>query len=95
MWLTTVREATANDGYSNEVADPWVSYVVQRAELEPDSVPGHETLVGGTWHDLGEATGTTFTDRENIGDRIFVYRVLTRNSSGFADGYDPEIWMER
>ena len=95
VWLTTVREATANDGYSNEVADPWVSYVVQRAELEPDSVPGHETLVGGTWHDLGEATGTTFTDRENIGDRIFVYRVLTRNPSGFADGYDPEIWMER
>ena len=95
VWLTTVREATANDGYSNEVADPWVSYVVQRAELEPDSVPGHETLVDGTWHDLGEATGTTFTDRENIGDRIFVYRVLTRNSSGFADGYDPEIWMER
>ena len=95
VWLTTVREATANDGYSNEVADPWVSYVVQRAELEPDSVPGHETLVGGTWHNLGEATGTTFTDRENIGDRIFVYRVLTRNPSGFADGYDPEIWMER
>ena len=95
VWLTTVREATANDGYSNEVADPWVSYVVQRAELEPDSVPGHETLVDGTWHDLGEATGTTFTDRENIGDRIFVYRVLTRNPSGFADGYDPEIWMER
>ena len=95
VWLTTVREATANDGYSNEVADPWVSYVVQRAELEPDSVPGHETLVDGTWHDLGEVTGTTFTDRENIADRIFVYRVLTRNPSGFADGYDPEIWMER
>ena len=49
----------------------------------------------GTWHDLGEVTGTTFTDRENIGDRIFIYRVLTRNPSGFADGYDPEIWMER
>ena len=95
VWLTTVREATANDGYSNEVADPWVSYVVERAELEPDSVPGHETLVDGTWHDLGEVTGTTFTDRENIGDRIFIYRVLTRNPSGFADGYDPEIWMER
>ena len=96
VWLTTVREATANDGYSDEVADPWVSYVVQRAELEPDSVPGHETLVDGTWHDLGEVTGTTFTDRENIGDRIFVYRVLTRNPrGGFAAGYDPEIWMER
>ncbi len=96
VWLTTVREATANDGYSDEVADPWVSYVVQRAELEPDSVPGHATLVDGTWHDLGEVTGTTFTDRENIGDRIFVYRVLTRNPrGGFAAGYDPEIWMER
>ena len=93
VWLTTVREATANDGHSDEVADPWVSYVVQRAEL--DSAPGHLTLVDGTWHDLGEVTGTTFTDRENIGDRIFVYRVLTRNPSGFADGYDPEIWMER
>ena len=95
VWLTTVREAAADDGYSNEVADPWVNYVVQRAELEPDSVPGHETLVDGAWHDLGDVTGTTFTDRENIGDRIFVYRVLTRNSLGFADGYDPEIWMER
>ena len=93
VWLTTVREATANDGHSDEVADPWVSYVVQRAEL--DSAPGHLTLVDGTWQDLGEVTGTTFTDRENIGDRIFVYRVLTGNSSGFADGYDPEIWMER
>ena len=95
VWLTTVREAAANDGYSDEVADPWVSYVVQRAELEPDSVPGHETLVDGIWHDLGEVTGTTFTDRENIGDRIFVYRVLTRNPNGFTAGYGPEIWMER
>ena len=94
-WLTTVSEATDGDGYSNEVADPWVSYVVQRGELEPGSVPGHETLVGGTWRDLGEVTGTTFTDRENIGGRIFVYRVLAKNLNGFAVGYHPEIWMER
>ena len=94
-WLTTVSEATDGDGYSNEVADPWVSYVVQRGELEPGSVPGHETLVDGTWRDLGEVTGTTFTDRENIGGRIFVYRVLAKNLNGFAVGYHPEIWMER
>ena len=94
-WLTTVSEASDGDGYSNEVADPWVSYVVQRGELEPGSVPGHETLVDGTWRDLGEVTGTTFTDRENIGGRIFVYRVLAKNLNGFAVGYHPEIWMER
>ena len=94
-WLTTVSEATDGDGYSNEVADPWVSYVVQRGELEPGSVPGHETLVDGTWRDLREVTGTTFSDRENIGGRIFVYRVLAKNLNGFAVGYHPEIWMER
>ena len=94
VWLTTVTEAAHNDGYSNEFADPWCIFVVQRAEL--DSASGYSTLVDGSWQNLGETTDTTFTDRENIGDRIFVYRVLTRNSrGGFAAGYDPEIWMER
>ena len=94
VWLTTVTEAAHNDGYSNEFADPWCIFIVQRAEL--DSASGHSTLVDGSWQNLGETTDTTFTDSENIGDRIFVYRVLTRNSrGGFASGYDPEIWMER
>ena len=68
---------------------PWEDGETTYVALKSD----RGTLTVGGWRNRQESTATSFTDSENAGSRVYVYRVRTVNSRDISSRYTDWLWM--
>ena len=98
QWLTAHR-AFRGELTSGNVTDPWTNgYLVERREYTV--YPNGEFsgfAEGSSWETMRQGqngnTGTSYTDNENRGAKLYVYRVRTTNAEGASSEYtDDYLW---
>ena len=88
-WRTTVLASREGRMRNSLVTDPWTTwYQVERREFTGDPEDDWSFPAGSRWEVMRSAddknTSRTYTDSEDRGSRLYVYRVIPHNSDGAA-----------
>ena len=88
-WRTTVLASREGRMRNSMVTDPWPTrYQVERREFTGDPEDDWSFPAGARWEVMRSAadgnTSRTYTDSEDRGSRLYVYRVIPHNSAGTA-----------
>ena len=98
-WLTAAR-ALRGDLRRGNVTDPWINgYIVERRKYtgDPNNPYSIEYPADSTWKTVREGrdndTTTSYTDREDRGTKLYVYRVRTTSPGGASSEYSNDyLW---
>ena len=96
----TANRALRGDLTRGNVTDPWINgYIVERREYtgNPANPYSIEYPAGSNWKTMREGydgtTTTSYTDREDRGTTLYVYRVRTTNPNGASSEYSNDyLW---
>ena len=96
----TANRALRGDLRRGNVTDPWINgYIVERREYtgDPENPTTIEYPAGSSWKTVREGyddnTRTSYTDNENRGTTLYVYRIRTTSPGGVSSEYTNDyLW---